>query len=155
MLFTGEPLEGWSVEFLKPTGAANLSSRYRRLQSACTEELNEQRQLLTLFCSVPSCRFVCKGRMGFSDVVPTMVADTSTPSRLSAAWIGTAGGALKVSMSTGFGVNDLYFTNTVTLQNVGDVVLYQIDWMRNVDPDQEAVRDNVLHAGDMGVAGGS
>ncbi len=69
-----------------------------------------------------------------------MVTDTSTESRLSAAWVGYAGAPLKASMSTAFGVNDTYFTTTVTLQNVGSSTLYNVNWMRNVDPDQEEVR---------------
>ena len=67
-----------------------------------------------------------------------MVADTSTESRLSAAWVGTAD-SIKVSMSTGFGVDDLYFTTTVTLENVASTPVYNVNWMRNVDPDQEQV----------------
>ena len=74
--------------------------------------------------------------------------DTSTASRLSAAWVGTAVvgnatsnySAVKVSMSTSFGVNDSYFVTTVTLQNLLSVPLRNVSWMRNVDPDQEQVR---------------
>jgi hypothetical protein len=45
-------------------------------------------------------------------------------------WIGsgndTAGNSLKVSSVTSFGVNDLYFTTAVTLQNTGPNVLYEV-----------------------------
>ena len=70
--------------------------------------------------------------------------DTSTASRLSAAWVGTASVSgvptVKVSMSTSFGVNDSYFVTTVTLQSLVSTPLYNVSWMRNVDPDQEQVR---------------
>ena len=96
----------------------------------------------------PPHRFICKGRQGFSDILPSVVMDTSTASRLSAAWVGTAVvgnatsnySAFKVSMSTSFGVNDSYFVTTVTLQSLVSTPLYNVSWMRNVDPDQEQVR---------------
>jgi hypothetical protein len=84
-------------------------------------------------------QFINKGRIGFMDIPPSFVADTSTETRLSASWIGT-GGMLKVSKSTSFGVNDLYFTTSVTLENVGDNTIFDVAYMRNVDPDQEQVR---------------
>ena len=73
--------------------------------------------------------------------------DTSTTSRLSAAWVGTAKynttpavSVLKVAMSTGFAVNDTYLTSTVTLQNLLSTPLYNVSWMRSIDPDNDAVR---------------
>lgn len=39
---------------------------------------------------------------------------------------------------TSFGVNDLYFTTTVTLKNTGSEPLNDVAYMRNVDPDQES-----------------
>ena len=73
--------------------------------------------------------------------------DTSTTSRLSAAWVGTAKynttpavSVLKVAMSTGFAVNDTYLTSTVTLQNLLSTPLYNVSWMRSNDPDNDAVR---------------
>ena len=80
-----------------------------------------------------------KGRVNLASFKPSYVRDTSTESRLSAAWVGTAG-SLKVSKVTSFGVLDLYFTTTVTLENVGEGPLYGVQYMRNVDPDQEQVR---------------
>jgi hypothetical protein len=74
------------------------------------------------------------------DILPTTVTDTSTAERLSAAWIGTASNTLKVSVSTAFGVNDTFFTTTVTMENVGGSTLYEVEYMRNLDPDQEQVR---------------
>jgi hypothetical protein len=45
-----------------------------------------------------------------------------------------------VSSSTSFGVNDMYFTTSVTMENTGDNTLFDVQYMRNVDPDQEEVR---------------
>ena len=92
-------------------------------------------------------RFLCKGRVDLNQITPSVVTDTSTASRLSAAWVGTAVvgnatsnySAVKVSMSTSFGVNDSYFVTTVTLQSLVSTPLYNVSWMRNVDPDQEQV----------------
>ncbi len=45
-------------------------------------------------------------------------------------WIGSGsdslGNSLKVSSITFFGVNDLYFSTTVTMQNTGPNVLYEV-----------------------------
>ena len=83
----------------------------------------------------------------FQQIIPTVVMDTSTTSRLSAAWVGTAKynttpavSVLKVAMSTGFAVNDTYLTSTVTLQNLLSTPLYNVSWMRSIDPDNDAVR---------------
>ena len=92
-------------------------------------------------------RFVCKGKAGSNGILPTVVADTTTASRLSSVWVGTAksliGGAnyssVKVTMSTGFGVNDTVIVSTVTLQNLLSTPLYNVSWMRNMDPNQEEV----------------
>jgi hypothetical protein len=77
--------------------------------------------------------------MGQADIAPSNVADTTSSSGLSATWVGQAAGLLKVSMSTGFGEADTFVTSTVTLQNIGAQPLYEVDWMRSVDPDQEQV----------------
>ncbi len=80
------------------------------------------------------------GKQQVGHTVPvTSVSDTSVDGRLSAVWVGLYG-VLKISKSTSFGVDDLFFTTTVTLQNTGTTVLYEVDYMRNVDPDQEQVR---------------
>jgi hypothetical protein len=71
-------------------------------------------------------------------ITPSFVSDTSVTGRLSAVWVGQAAN-LKVSKSTSFGVNDLYFTTTVTLQNMGTTQMTAVNYMRNVDPDQEQV----------------
>jgi hypothetical protein len=46
---------------------------------------------------------------------------------------------IQVSKSTSFGVSDLFFTTSVTLENTGDNTLFEVQYMRNVDPDQEQV----------------
>ena len=63
-------------------------------------------------------------------------ADTSDEGKLSAVWVGSTPN-LKVSKVTSFGVDDLYFTTTVTLKNLGTETLHDVRYMRNVDPDQE------------------
>ena len=63
-------------------------------------------------------------------------ADTSDEGKLSAVWVGQTGD-LKISKVTSFGVEDLYFTTTVTLKNTGSSSLHDVKYMRNVDPDQE------------------
>ena len=103
------------------------------------------------FCCCDSLRFICKGALSYYGIQPAMVVDTSTASRLSTAWVGTAQvgnttsnySAVKVSMSTGFGVNDTYIVSTVTLQNLLPTPLYNVSWMRSINPNQEEVR---LHA---------
>jgi hypothetical protein len=87
---------------------------------------------------LPRRQYLCKGRVGATMITPSFVSDTSVTGRLSAVWVGQAAN-LKVSKSTSFGVNDLYFTTTVTLQNMGTVQMTAVNYMRNVDPDQEQV----------------
>lgn len=131
----GGPLEGWSVEF-------NASGNEERLAGAlalpvasvhgirfceCAEKLKRYR------------RYICKGAHSYFGVSPVSVADVSTPDRLGATWIAIANSSLKVSAVTSFGVNDTFVTTTVTLENVGDVLLNEVEYMRNVDPDQEEV----------------
>ncbi len=79
-------------------------------------------------------RGIGKQQVGYT-VPVTSVSDTSVDG-LSAVWVGLFG----VPKSTSFGVDDLFFTTTVTLQNTGTTVLYEVDHMRNVDPGQVQVR---------------
>ncbi len=44
-----------------------------------------------------------------------------------------------MSKSTSFGIEDLYFVTTVTIENIGDNTIFDLQYMRNVDPDQEQV----------------
>jgi hypothetical protein len=46
----------------------------------------------------------------------------------------------QVTAITSCGINDLYFVTTVTLENVGDNTLYDVQYLRNIDPDVEQVR---------------
>ncbi len=73
----------------------------------------------------------------FATAAATSVTDQSTPTRLSVSWIGTGAvsttNRIKVSKMTSFGVNELYFTTSVTLENVGSVTLYNVSYMRHVD----------------------
>lgn len=47
---------------------------------------------------------------------------------------------LQVSSVTSFGVDDLHITTAVTLENIWSNTLYDVQYMRSVDPDMEAVR---------------
>ena len=46
---------------------------------------------------------------------------------------------IQVSKTTSVGIEDLYFVTTVTMENVGDNTLYDVQYLRNVDPDPEQV----------------
>ena len=76
----------------------------------------------------PCTRYINRRGYTGANVTATVIADrtVSFPSRLVAMWVGTAGGVLKVSAATSFGVSDLYFVTTVTLQNVGTTTLTQV-----------------------------
>ncbi len=93
----------------------------------------------------PVCRFINKERLGYTDIVPSTVLDMSTPDRLAALWVGTADLTLKVSAVTSFTVDDLHITTTVTLENVGAVPLYEVDYMRNINPNQGEVLCPLSH----------
>ncbi len=47
-----------------------------------------------------------------------------------------------MSKCTSIGIEDLYFTTTVTLENVGDNTLFDVRYLRSVDPDPDTVRDS-------------
>ena len=46
---------------------------------------------------------------------------------------------IQVSKTTSVGIEDLYFVTTVTMENVGDNTLYDVQYLRNLDPDPEQV----------------
>jgi hypothetical protein len=77
--------------------------------------------------------------VGSESLVPSLVMDTSSTTRLSGSWFGTANNTLRITSTTSFGVNNTYFTTAVMLENIGAATLTNVDYMRNVDPDQEQV----------------
>jgi hypothetical protein len=86
---------------------------------------------------------VNKGLVGANDIGATVVKDTSYGGRLSSVWVGSAADVLKIFKTTSFGASDLYFTTTVTLENTSPYTLSNVQYMRNVDPDQEQVREGL------------
>ena len=84
-------------------------------------------------CSPTDCdvhRYINSGRwvtVKFEVNASVVTGDRSTNSRLASVWVGTtAGGALQIASTTSFGIQDLYFVTSVTLQNVADTALKQV-----------------------------
>jgi hypothetical protein len=79
-----------------------------------------------------------------SDLVPnqgtplpvTSVEDASTTTRLTAKWSGQAAEGLKVEQTVSFDPDDTYLKVTITLTNTSAQTLFDVRYMRNVDPDQ-------------------
>lgn len=44
------------------------------------------------------------------------------------------------------GIDDLHFVTTVTLENIGDNVLFDVQYLRSLTPIQEAVRAHAQHS---------
>lgn len=103
----GSPEEGWSVEWTAG-GAERTFGNY--------------------------------GRQGVFQVPQTSLTETSSGSTQSAVWVGTAASGseqLRITQNVHFDVDDLFFIMSMTLTNVGTVTLDSVEYMRNVDPDQE------------------
>ena len=67
-------------------------------------------------------KYVNEGLMNRTGILPTTFSVTSTDTTQSSLWIGRAGD-VEATVSTRFNNDDLFFTTTVTLQNVGSDVL--------------------------------
>jgi len=68
------------------------------------------------------------------------LTDTSSGSTLSAQWVGTATSGseqLQLTQTVSFDADDLYFVINVNMVNTGTTTLNSVEYMRNVDPDQE------------------
>lgn len=73
-------------------------------------------------------------------IIPTLFSETSSGSTKSTLWQGTfsAGGqSLDVEQNTYFSVGDARFFMEITLTNTGSETLYDVEYARSVDPDQE------------------
>jgi hypothetical protein len=68
---------------------------------------------------------VNEGLMGRGEMTPTAFLVTSTDASQSSLWVGKSGG-VQVSMITEFGNDNLYFTTSVTMQNIGADVLSDV-----------------------------
>lgn len=104
----GTPEEGWTVEWTSPSGTERQFHNY--------------------------------GLMGSQNVLMQSLTETSSGNTKSAVWVGTAQtGAekLSVTQTVSFDVNDLFFVINVVMTNTGTVALNSLEYMRNVDPDQE------------------
>ena len=64
------------------------------------------------------------------------MADISTDARLKASWTGADAQGLEVQQVVSFDPDNTYFQVTVTLTNTSSATLYDVRYMRNVDPDQ-------------------
>lgn len=64
-----------------------------------------------------------------------LCAVTSDNDKQSMIWVGSHGN-LQVYFNVIFGDDDLYFTTSVILRNIGTTQLKDVYYMRNVDPDQ-------------------
>lgn len=104
----GSPEEGWMVEWTSPTGTEKPFRNF--------------------------------GRMRGFGVPKTSLTNTSSGSTQSAIWEGTATSGsekLRIIQTVNFDVNDLYFVINVVMTNMGSETLRSLEYMRNVDPDQE------------------
>ncbi len=68
-------------------------------------------------------------------ITGTTVTNTSSGDTLSARVVGTLNSNLKITQNISFGVNDKFFKNVVTLENVGASTLDNVRYMRVFDPD--------------------
>lgn len=106
----GSPEEGWCVEWSSPGGGEHTFGNFG---------LNNSFQ-------IPA----------------TSLTETSSGDTRSAVWTGTATNgseSLQVTQTVHYKVNDLFFVISVTLVNTGTTTINSVEYMRNVDPDQEAV----------------
>ena len=104
----GTPEEGWSLEWTSPTRGEQTFSNF--------------------------------GLCGSFDIAQQSLEETSTETTCSAVWTGTAvSGDEKVSViqNVHFDKDDRFFVISVTLTNKGETDLTDVEYLRNVDPDQE------------------
>ena len=104
----GSPEEGWMVEWTDAEGAEKQFHNF--------------------------------GAEGDFDVPQTSLSVTSSGSTQSAVWEGTAVSGdrqLRIIQTVSFNEDDLFFVMNVVMTNVGTATLRSLEYMRNVDPDQE------------------
>lgn len=72
--------------------------------------------------------------------ISTVTTDTTADDTLSATTSGTTSdNNLDIKQKVSFKVNDKFFKNTITYTNKGTSTLYDVRYMRSVDPDQDEV----------------
>lgn len=103
------PEEGWALEWTSPGGKEQTFGNF--------------------------------GLMGVLDITPLSLTETSVDNTRSAVWVGVASGPtgeqLRVTQTVRFNANDLFFVMNVVFENIGTVTLGSVEYMRNVDADQE------------------
>ena len=86
--------------------------------------------------TVGSNRLLGAGKSGkSSDISNNIVTNQSTRDSLKAKSVGTFNDTLKTTQRISFKRGDTFFRNQITLQNVGDVPLDSVRFMRSFDPD--------------------
>ena len=78
------------------------------------------------------------GRQSIRDVA-TDTDDVSTAGTAAAETTGTIDGRLDYTQKVEIGAADTFFTTTITLNNLSGSELFDVRYLRNMDPDQEAV----------------
>ncbi|MCI5157033.1 MAG: hypothetical protein D3906_01085 [Candidatus Electrothrix sp. AUS1_2] len=104
----GTPEEGWGVEWTSPSGSEKSFNNF--------------------------------GLMSSFQVPKTSLTDTSSGDVQSATWEGTAASGseqLRINQTVSAKEGDLFFVMSVSMTNVGSGTLHSVEYMRNVDPDQE------------------
>ncbi|MCT4563438.1 MAG: S-layer homology domain-containing protein [Maledivibacter sp.] len=78
-----------------------------------------------------------------NDINDISIVDGSSGNILEAISIGTTEDKkLKITQKVWFEVNDTFFNNEVTVENLSDSTLYDVRYTRSVDPDQDADKHN-------------
>lgn len=113
----GTPEEGWTLQWVDASGQSTRFNNYG---------------LMSLFDSFP------QDKVG----IPTStLTNTSSGNTQSAVWeglaLGPSGQRLKVTQTIRFRKDALYFAMNTVITNVGTVPVRSVEFMRNVDPDQE------------------
>ena len=82
------------------------------------------------------------GRMNVFQVPQTSLTETSAGNTRSAVWVGEAANGptekVRVTQTVRFNQGDAFFVINVVMTNTGTVPLNSVEYMRNVDPDQES-----------------
>jgi hypothetical protein len=76
-------------------------------------------------------------RGGVNQVANVSVENLSSGSELGARYVGDAGNGLQVTQTVSFSVDDEAMRVQIDFENVGTETLYDVRYLRNVDPDQD------------------
>jgi VCBS repeat-containing protein len=73
------------------------------------------------------------------------ITNLSTATQLAAKWTGQDAAGLRVEQTISFNPDDTYLKVTIKLTNVSDQTLFDVRYMRNIDPDQAPAFDTQNH----------